>query len=425
MTASRPLGSWLPAWDVDPATLLDADHPIASPVSEATLDRARRYRLARLREQLAAADCTAALLFDPVDIRYATDVVNMPIWMFHNASHYALVFTDGPVLDFAYKGSDIVARESPIVDEARVGTAFVYLYGGDVTARAGHWADEVAGLVHDLGGGSLRIAVDTVEPPGLDALRARGIETVEGRELIEQARLIKSPDEIELMLWSIRVCEAALLRMRGRSEPGRSELEIWAELHHENIRYGGEYIETRLLSSGPRTNPWYQEASNRVTAAGELLAVDCDMIGPYGYCADLSRTWTIGHTPFTIAQRDLYRLAVEQIEHNLAVMGPGVSYAAFNEKSWRIPERFVARNYGLAFHGVGLADEWPSIPTHPGYATGPFVPPSGSMAPGMTVCVESLMALDGEGESVKLETQVLITEDGVVRLDRLPWEDAG
>ncbi len=415
----------MPVWDVNHLDLVDADHPVSSPVSESTLDRARRFRQGRLRAGLAAADCGTALLFDPVDIRYALDVANMPVWMFHNASHYALVFTDGPALDFAYKGSDIVARESSVVDEARVGTAFVYLYGGDVEQRAAKWADEIVELVDAHGGGSRRVAIDTVEPPALDALRARGIEVVEGREIIEQARVIKSPDEIELMLWSVRVCEAALERMRRRSQPGRTELEIWAELHHENIRYGGEYIETRLLSSGPRTNPWYQEASHRVTEAGDLLAVDCDMIGPYGYCADLSRTWTIGQTAPTRLQRELYGVALEQIEHNTALLTPGLSYDEFNAKSWRIPDRFVERNYGLAFHGVGLADEWPSVATHPSYGTGPFVPPSGALEPGMTVCVESLTALDGEGESVKLETQVLITDDGCVRLDRYPWEHWG
>ena len=415
---------WLPTWDVDHRDLASADHPLPSPVSSAVLDRARHYRLGRLREQLAAADCDAALLYDPVNIRYALDVSNMPVWMMHNASHYALVFTDGPAFDFSYKGSDIVARESPLVSEARVGTAFVYLYGGDVRERAAAWADEIVTLVRDTCGGTrVRLAVDTVEPPGLEALQQRGVDVVEGREITERARVIKSPDEIELMLWSVRVCEAAIAKMQRRSEHGRTEVEIWAELHHENIRYGGEYIETRLLSSGPRTNPWYQEASQRVTQAGDLLAVDCDMIGPYGYCADLSRTWTIGGTAPSAAQRELYRYALEQIEHNVALLGPGLSYSEYNDKSWRIPDRFVERNYGLAFHGVGLADEWPSMPTHVSFDSGQFDPPAGVMEAGMTVCVESLIALDGEGESVKLETQVLITDNGFIRLDQYPWED--
>ncbi len=413
---------WLPTWDVSHLDLVDAEHPVPSPVADGVEGAAARYRLGRLREFMTRRDCSAMLLYDPVNITYATGVSNMPVWMMHNSSHYALVFTDGPVLDFAYKGSEHIATASPVVDEARVGTNFIYLYGGDVEQRAAHWAAEVVGLLKEHGDGTMRLAVDKCEPPALDALRRLGVEVVEGQQITEHARAVKSPDEVELMLWAIRVCEAGIERMRRRSEPGRSELEIWAELHHENIRYGGEYIETRLLSSGPRTNPWYQQASHRRVEEGDLVAVDCDMVGPFAYCADLSRTWTAGQMPPSPAQRDLYAHALEQIEHNTALLHPGLTFREFDERSWRIPDRFQARNYGLAFHGVGLADEWPSVATHVYWGTGAFSPPEGALEAGMVVCVESLTALDGVGEAVKLETQVLVTENGPVRLDRHPWE---
>jgi len=107
------------------------------------------------------------------------------------------------------------------------------------------------------------------------------------QELAEKARSVKSPEEIDLMRWTIRVAESGMWRIHAASQPDVTENEIWAELHHENIRSGGEWFEARLLSSGPRTNPWYQEASDRVTAAGDMISFDTDMIGPYGYCADL------------------------------------------------------------------------------------------------------------------------------------------
>jgi Xaa-Pro aminopeptidase len=420
--APEPISPWMPQWDVDHVALLDADHPLVSPVSDATVDRARRYRLDRLKTLMRSHDCPAILLYDPVNIMYALDVSNMNVWMSHNASHYALVFADGPAIDFAYKGADHLAAHSPLVDEARVATNFIYLYGGDVEPRASQWAAEIVDLLREHGDGRVRLAVDKCEPPALLALQRLGVEVIEGQQITEHARSIKSPDEIELMLWSVRVCEAAIERMRRTSEPGRTEIEIWAALHHENIRYGGEYIETRLLSSGPRTNPWYQQAGHRQVELGDMLAVDCDMIGPYGYCADLSRSWTVGNTRPTGAQLDLYRHAVEHVEHNVSLLRPGLSYRDFNEASWRIPERFVPRNYGLAFHGVGMADEWPSVPTHPCWGAGSFSPPDGMLEAGMVVCVESLVALDGAGESVKLETQVLITDDGHHRLDRFEWE---
>ncbi len=402
--------------------LVDAERPLPSPVADATREAAGRYRLGRLRRQLAHHDCQAILLYDPVNIAYALDVSNMNVWMLHNSSHYALIFAEGPTFDFAYKGAEHLAERSPLVDHACIATNFIYLYGGEVSARAAHWAAELVGLLKEFGDGTLRLAIDKCEPPALDALRRLGVEVVEGQQITEHARAVKSADEIEMMRWSVKVCEAAIERMQRASLPGRSEVEIWAELHAENIRYGGEYIETRLLSSGPRTNPWYQQAGDRVLVAGDMVAVDCDMIGPYGYCADLSRSWTAGRTPPSAVQRDLYRHAREQVEHNLALLRAGLSYREFNDSSWRIPERFVARNYGLAFHGVGMADEWPSVPTHPYWGVGTFDPPEGELEAGMVVCVESLTALDGVGEAVKLESQVLITHDGCERLDEFPWE---
>ncbi len=65
-------------------------------------------------------------------------------------------------------------------------------------------------------------------------------------------------------------------------------------MYHEVIRQGGEFIETRLLTSGQRTNPWFSEASGRRVRPGELVALDTDTIGCYGYYSDFSRTFRCG-----------------------------------------------------------------------------------------------------------------------------------
>jgi Xaa-Pro aminopeptidase len=221
------------------------------------------------------------------------------------------------------------------------------------------------------------------------------------------------------MSWTISVCEAGMWRMYENSLPGRTENQIWAELHYENIRNGGEWLETRLLAAGRRTNPWFQESSAHTAQTGDLLAFDTDLIGPYGYCADLSRTWTIGHTPATAEQRALYRLAREQIDHNLALLRPGLTFAEFNAKSWRIPDQFVANRYPAAIHGVGLCDEYPLVPAHPDFP-GSY---DGTFEEGMVVCVESYIGAEGGKEGVKLEIQVLIGKDGTRRLDTFPFED--
>lgn len=409
--------------DARKATYLNpegADRPLKSPLPKSTLVTARGYRKQRLVEQVVKHDCAAILLYDPINIRYATDLSNMQLWATHNPFHYALLFADGHAIEFAYRGAEHLADGYETVNEVRPGNAWFYMYTADrLPERVDAWADELVSILHERNGGNMRLAIDKLDPPGVDALRKRGVTVVEGQALTEIARSIKSPEELDLMRWTVRVCEAGMARLYDHSLPGKTEQEIWAELHYENIRSGGEWLETRLLTVGERTNPWFQECSDHVAKAGDMLGFDTDMIGPYGYCADLSRSWTIGHTKMTPHQRDLYLAAREQIEHNLSILKSGLSFDEFNAGSWRIPEKYVACRYSVALHGVGLADEYPSIPLHPDWPAAY----RGEFQDNMTVCVESLIGEEGRGECVKLETQVVITDKGAVRLDSFPWEE--
>ena len=396
-----------------------ADKPLKSPVPRDVLVRARGHRLSRIRAALNQHDCAAALLYDPVNIRYALDAANMQVWTLHNPLRYALIFADGPAVMFEFKGSEHLCKGLETIDELRLATGWMYMTAGDrAPERVVRWAAELESLMLEHGAGNKRIAVDRLDLEGVRELESRGLDVVDGASMIERARSIKSLDEIELMRWTIRVCEAGMARIYEHSVPGVTEQELWAHLHFENARSGGEWLETRLLTCGDHTNPWYSECSDRVCSAGEMIAFDTDMIGPYGYCADLSRSWTCGYTPLTAKQRELYAAAVEQIDHNLALLRAGLSFAEFNDKSWRIPARYEPYRYSLAVHGVGMADEWPVVALHPDFAHSH----GGQFEESMVVCVETLIA-EHDSESVKLETQVLITVAGAERLDSFPWED--
>ncbi|GAA3066852.1 Xaa-Pro peptidase family protein [Rhizobium viscosum] len=395
-----------------------ADRPLISPIPGSTLDRARRYRLGRLREKMREWDCPALILYDPVNIRYAFDCSNMSIWTMHNPSRYALILADGPAIMFEFEGSEHVNDGLPGIDEVRTSKSFLFFTAGNlVEDRMKVWAGEITEIV-GLHCRASRIAVDRLEPAPAAQLRQRGFTLLDGQELAERARSIKSSDEIELMRWTIRVCEAGMARMYEVSEPGRTEREIWAELHFENARSGGEWLETKLLTAGARTNPWYQECSDYVVQRGEMISFDTDMIGPYGYCADLSRSWTCGHVAMTARQKELYAAARDQIDHNLSIIRPGMTFREFNEKSWQIPEKYQPYRYTLAAHGTGMADEWPGILLHPDFDAG-F---EGVVEENMVLNVESLIAEEGS-ESIKLETQALVTAKGAERLDTFPWED--
>ena len=396
-----------------------ADRPLKSPIPHETLVRARKYRLDRIRQQLLKEDCAAILLYDPINIRYALDATNMQVWTSHNAIRYALIFAEGPAIMFEFKGCHHLCEGYEGIDEVRYSIPWVFMSVGDrVDEYVKRWSAEIADLMKTHGNGNTRLSADNLEPVGLKALESYGIEVIDGQETTELARSIKSDDEITLMRWTVRVCEAGMARVYENSLPGRTEQELWAEIHYENARSGGEWLETRLLACGPRTNPWYQECSDYVCEEGQMISFDTDQIGPYGYCADLSRSWTCGYTPMTPKQKELYIAALEQIYHNLELVKPGVSYREFNDKSWQIPEKYQPYRYSLAAHGVGMADEYPVIPLHPDFdgAHG------GQIEKGMVLCIESLIGEAGS-ESIKLETQVLVTETGAERLDSFPFED--
>ncbi len=395
-----------------------ADKPLKSPVPQETLEKACAYRLARVRQLMVENECSAMLLYDPVNIRYAFDCSNMQVWTAHNPIRYALIFAEGPSIMFEFKSCEHLSENLSTIDEVRLAKGWMYMAAGDrVSEYVNIWADEIADLMREHSGNNNRLAVDRMEPEGMMALQSRGIEIVEGGQINERARSIKSADEIELMRWTIRVCEAGMARIYEHSVPGVTEQELWAHLHFENARSGGDWLETKLLTCGSNTNPWYSECSNRVCNEGEMISFDTDMIGPYGYCADLSRSWTCGYTPMNNKQNEIYSAALDQIHHNLDIIKDGVSFAEFNDKSWRIPDRYQPYRYSLAAHGVGMADEWPVVLLHPDFAGNH----GGHFEANMVICVESLIAEAGS-ESVKLETQVLVTHTGVERLDTFPFE---
>lgn len=385
------------------------------------LGRMRRYRLERIRAELRRHDYAGALLYDPVNIRYATDSTNMQVWVAHNPTRYCFVATEGPVILFDYHHCEHLSDHTGMVDEVRPAVTFMYFSGGELTSHhVRRWADGIVDLVRQHGAGNRRIAVDHLDADGVEELARHGICVRNGEQVMERARLIKSPDEILCMRRAIVACERAIAGMETTLVPGISENELWAELHRGNIARGGEWIETRLLSSGPRTNPWFQECSSRVIEAGDLVAFDTDLIGPYGFCADVSRTWLCGDSKPTAEQRDLFRIAAEQIDINRGLLKPGVSFREICARARGLPDDCISNRYSCLYHGVGLADEYPTLLYQSDWREDT---PDEALQPGTVLCVESYVGRVGGREGVKLEEQVMITETGWQQLSGYPLDE--
>ena len=384
---------------------------------EIDFDKLRSYRLDRVRKELVKNNLEACILFDPVNVRYALDTVNMSVYNMHNLTRYCFVPVNGPTILYEYFNCEILSKHLNLIDEIRPAITWDYFSNGDqADNQLLKWINEVKDLSKNYFK-SKKIAIDVLNGPAVAALNKEGIEVVDAKLILEQARVIKSPDELTCMKAAIEVAEKGVSKMRSDLKPGMTEDELWSILHKTNIENGGEWIECRILSSGERTNPWMQESSNKVIQQGEIVAFDTDMVGPYGYCADISRAFVVGNK-FNDEQKKLYSMAMEQIDFNSRLIKDGVTFQEFTEKSWALPEEYYPNRYSVMVHGIGLCDEWPAIryPTDGGEEGGTF-------EKNMTITVESYIGKVGGKEGVKLEQQYLVGENGLELMSHHPLED--
>ena len=384
---------------------------------EINFDKLRSYRLDRVKKELKKNNLEACMFFDPVNVRYALDSVNMSVYNMHNLTRYCFIPVNGPIILYEYFNCEKLSSHLNLINEIRPAITWDYFSNGDQAGiQLEKWVNEVKDLSNSYFK-SKRLAIDVLNGPAVTALSKSDIEVVDAKLIAEQARVIKSPEELKCMKSAIDVAEIGINKMRKELRAGMTENELWSILHKTNIEHGGEWIECRILSSGQRTNPWMQESSNKIIQSGEMVSFDTDMVGPYGYCADISRAFVEGNN-FNQEQKKLYLMAVEHINYNTRLIKPGLSFKEFTEKSWKLPEEYYGNRYSCMVHGIGLCDEWPMIryPTDGGQREGCF-------EKNMTITVETYIGKVGGKEGVKLEQQYLVGENGLELMSHHPLEN--
>lgn len=383
----------------------------------------RRYRQARVREQMVEHDVDALVLSDAVNIRYATGTRNMQIFTARNApSRYLLLTADRSIL-YEFTGCEHLANGFDTVDEVRPATTASYVAAGaDIADREKAWARSIVDeITTQLGAGPHRVGVERLNAGATAALSELGLTLTDAQQPVERARAIKSPAEVDCVRASVDMTARAVGALRDAIRPGITENELWSVLQQSVIAGNADYCETRLLNSGPRTNPWFQETASRVIQANELIALDTDVIGCHGYYADFSRTFHVGPDEPTATQRELYQVAHEQVSHNMAIIEPGLTFAEYSQRAWNIPEKFRTNRYYLSAHGCGMTGEYPYLYHHTDFADAGY---DGIIEPGMVLCVESYIGAEHGDEGVKLEQQLLVTNTGTELLSHFPFEEA-
>jgi Xaa-Pro aminopeptidase len=376
------------------------------------------YRVGQVCRRLLEADCAAIVLFDPVHIRYATGTRNMQVWSMHNICRYAVLFASGETVLFELPSSAHLSRG--LVDDIRPALTTDFMAVGPRGSEMGRrWAASMISLLREKGIAQNRLAIDRADLTLVLESQRQSLQLVEGQSIMEKARAVKSLDEIEVLRRSLQTCEQSVAAMREKLQPGMRESDALAMLIDGSIQRGGEYPETRLLSTGPRTNPWFQETSDRVIENGDMIAFDTDLIGPMGYYNDISRSWVVGDGRPDDRQRRLYELAYAQMQHNTELLKPGIGFLEYSDKAYQLPDECIANRYADVAHGCGLGVEYPFIWYREDEEWGAY---DGLFEENMVVCIECYVGEFGGREGVKLEQPVWLSADGPVLLSDYPFE---
>ena len=378
-------------------------------------DRLHAWRLSRLREKLLENDAAMCMLVSPISLRYAVDYRDYPLFQSHMPQAYVFLSANGPTVIHG------VMAGAAWADETRPCRPISFFDGADVLSEyAKQLASDVVDYLAQIGTDNRRVAIEYVNPSITRALQGRGLEVIDGVLVSEPARVIKSQDEINCIRWSVAVAEHGIAQLKQAIQPGVSELQLWGLLNYTNLANNGDWHEGRMLASGPRINPWLQEASPRRIESGDLVGLDTDMVGPRGYFADISRTFHCGPARPTARQRELYQLALEEISHNLKLIRPGITLKDFQQRAYVPAEELQPNAYPCVIHGVGMSDEYPQV--KPAFR-GPN-PYDGVIEKDMVICVESYMGAPGERDGIKLEQQVRVTESGYELMSHFPLEES-
>ena len=398
--------------------------PATAPVEpvrdlDGVVDRARMHteRLERARQSLRRHGLAAALLFDPMNVRYVGFPGICLVANLHHSMRWALIPVESPAIMWEYEFSVVNGVPPYWEGELRVAPGWQFFGSGLDTAEDSRaFAAEVVDVLRERGLAGERLGVDRVEAAAFVAFAAAGIEIADAQPAIEEARAVKTPDELAILRRNARVADDAIREMLTALRPGVTENELWGTYMGYALRHGAEWCETRLLSSGPRINPWMQEATHRLVDEGDLVGLDTDLVGEDGYMIDISRTYLCGDAPPSAEQRRLYRVAYDFVYENMPEFRAGASFEELGTRmAARLPDEFQALRYPFIAHGSGMVDEYPAIKFdhhHPG-----------ELHAGMVLSVEAYVGTVGGRDGVKLEEQIIVTDAEPELISFAPFDE--
>jgi Xaa-Pro dipeptidase len=380
--------------------------------------RLNAYRLGRVRQALAASGLGALLVFDQYNIRYISSTV-IGEWARDKLTRWSLLTGNGEpwVWDF---GS--AARHhrlyAPWIPEQQSLAGLVGLRGA-VSPKAGLFekaAQEITAILKAEGVADMPLGIDVVEPPFLFALQAQGLEVRDAQQVMLEARMIKSQDELTLLNMAAAMVDGVYQDIYEALKPGVRENEIVALANKRLYEMGADNVEAINSISGERCSPHPHNFTDRLIRPGDQAFFDIIM-SFVGYRTCYYRTFNVGRA--TPAQKDAYVKAREWMDAAIALIKPGISTdaiaRAFPTASAIGFESEMAA-FGLNFcHGIGLGlHERPIISR-----LNSFDDPM-ALEAGMTFAVETYCPATDGVSAARIEEEVIVTPAGAQIITLFP-----
>jgi Xaa-Pro aminopeptidase len=246
----------------------------------------------------------------------------------------------------------------------------------------------------------------------IEAARARQypVGVANPAKLTAKLRVIKSQAELELIRRAVQLSCDAQVQAAKSVEPGMWEYEVAALVEYVFRREGAEGSAfAPIIGSGPNSCRIHYSENKRQMTAGEVVVVDIGASYRH-YCGDVTRTLPVGGT-FSPRQRDVYEIVLKAQREAIAIIRPGIKFSAVHEKAAQVLGEglvglgLIARpaDYGKYFiHGTS---HHLGLDVHD-------VGESNVLLPGMVITVEPGIYIPEENLGVRIEDDVLVTEQG-------------
>ncbi|MEJ2150146.1 MAG: Xaa-Pro peptidase family protein [Chloroflexota bacterium] len=236
---------------------------------------------------------------------------------------------------------------------------------------------------------------------------------VDGGPLMDSLRLIKDEMEVGHIKAAIQITEGALESVLKGVKPGMTERQVAKQLEIAQLERGGGLPPFEVVAlSGPYAALPHGASNDRAIQPGDVLLIDMGTTAS-GYCSDLTRTVFVSREPGEL-MRAVYQAVEAANAAGRAAAGPGVPCQEVDRAARRVIEDAGFGDYFIhrTGHGIGMGiHEAPSV----------VAGNTQVLQAGMVITVEPGIYLPGE-VGVRIEDDVLITEDGAISLTTFPRE---